>query len=118
MVLFDISSEGSCERVACVSRHAPLWNITVLSYVRADRIILSFLSESSQASEPFFPFSPNQVRFRAPAVGELLPPLGHSSSDGGRVTPSARAYFLSVTSMLRALCSQMGSLDPTSPLST
>jgi hypothetical protein len=27
-------------------------------------------------------------------VGELLPPLGHRSSDGGRVTPSTRAYFL------------------------
>ncbi len=27
-------------------------------------------------------------------MGELFPPLGHNSSDGGRVTPSARAYFL------------------------
>ncbi len=48
MVLFDISSKGSCKRVMRVSRHAPPWNITVLFYVRADRIIISFLSESSQ----------------------------------------------------------------------
>ncbi len=94
MVLFDISSEGSCKRAACVSRHVPLWNITVSSYVRADRIILSFLSKSSQVSEQFFPFSPNRVRFCALAVGELLPLLRHNSTDGGRVTPSARAYFL------------------------
>ena len=53
-----------------------------------------FVSRSSQVLEPFFPFSPNWVRLRAPAAGELLPPLGHNSSDGGRVTPSARAYFL------------------------
>jgi hypothetical protein len=96
MVLFDISSEGSCERAACVSRHAPLWNITVSSYVRADRIILSFLSKSSQALEPFFHFSLNCVRLCAPKAGELLPPLGHISSDGGTVTPSARAYFLKI----------------------
>jgi hypothetical protein len=47
-------------------RHAPPWNITLLSYVRADRMILSFLSELSQVS----------------------------CSDGGSVIPSARAYFL------------------------
>jgi hypothetical protein len=47
-------------------RHAPPWNITVSSYVRADRIILSFLSELSQVL----------------------------CSGGGRVTPSAWAYFL------------------------
>ena len=38
--------------------------------------ILSFLSELSQV------------------LCSVLPPLGHNSSDGGRVTPSARAYFL------------------------
>jgi hypothetical protein len=47
-------------------RHAPPWNITVSSYVRADRIILSFLSKLSQVL----------------------------CSEGGRVTRSARAYFL------------------------
>ncbi len=47
-------------------RHAPPWNITISSYVWADKIILSFLSKLSQVS----------------------------CSDGGRVTPSARAYFL------------------------
>ncbi len=41
-----------------------------------------------------FPFSPNWVRFCAPTAGELFPPLGHISSDSGRVTPSAWAYFL------------------------
>ena len=41
--------------------------------------ILSFLSELSQV--------------RAPTAGELFPPLGHRSSDGGRVTPSTRVYF-------------------------
>jgi hypothetical protein len=49
----------------CV-RHVPPWNITVSTYVHADRIILSFLFELSQVS----------------------------CSGGGRVTPSARAYFL------------------------
>ncbi len=63
MVLFDISSEGSCERVTRVSRHAPMWNITVLFYIWADRFIISFLSKSSQVL----------------------------CSGGGRVTPSARA---------------------------
>ncbi len=91
MVLFDISSEGLCERATCVSRHAPPWNITVSSYVRADKIILSFLSKSSQALEPFFPFSPIESGFVLwrresyslrlgivpQTAGELLPLLGH-----------------------------------------
>ncbi len=50
-------------------RHAPPWDIMVLSYVQADRIapqIFPFLSELSQVSR----------------------------SDEGRVTPSAWAYFL------------------------
>jgi hypothetical protein len=54
--------QRGCVRV----RHAPPWNITVSSYVWANRIILSFLSELSQVL----------------------------CSDGGRVTPSAWAYFL------------------------
>ncbi len=40
-----------------MSRHAPLWNIAVSFYVRADRFILSFLSGSNQVSEAFFPQS-------------------------------------------------------------
>ena len=45
-------------------RHMPPWNITLSFYVRADIIILSFLSELSQVS----------------------------CSDGGSVTPSTWAY--------------------------
>ena len=33
-------------------------------------------------------------------AGELLPLLGHISSDGGRVTPSAWEYFLSIIDLL------------------
>ena len=57
---------GIVQRGGMRVKHAPPWNITVSSYVRAYRIILSFLSELSQVS----------------------------CSDGRRVTPSARAYFL------------------------
>jgi hypothetical protein len=57
---------GIVQRGGVRVRHAPPWNITVSSYLRADRIILSFLSELSQVL----------------------------CSDSGRVTPSARAYFL------------------------
>ena len=57
---------GIVQRGGVRVRHAPPWNITIFSYVRVDRIILSFLSELSQVL----------------------------CSDGGRVTPSARAYFL------------------------
>ena len=80
MVLFDISSEGSCKGAACVSgthhRGTSLYHPTY------------------EWIESFFPFSPNWVRFCAPMAGESLPPLRHIFSVGGRVSPSTRAYFL------------------------
>ncbi len=97
MVLFDISSEGSCERVTRVSRHAPPWNITVSFYVRADRIILSFLSEQvrlwshsflSQQIESGFVLRQWESYSLCSGIvpqtaGELLPLLGHISSLAG-----------------------------------
>jgi hypothetical protein len=73
MLLFTHQLQECHARRQCVwahARHAPPRNIVVLSYIRADRIALQlfpFLSELSQVSR----------------------------SEGGRVTPSTRAYFLS-----------------------
>jgi hypothetical protein len=65
MVLFA-SSEGSCKRGRFACQHVPPGNIPVSSYVRADRIILSFF----------------------PKLSQVL------CSEGGRDTPFVRAYFL------------------------
>jgi hypothetical protein len=69
MVLFAISYKRSCKKGNVRVRHAPLGNIPVSPYLQADRIdpqFFLFLSKLSQV-------------------------LG---SDGGRVIPSTRAYFL------------------------
>jgi hypothetical protein len=64
-----LRGRASRRRVWDRVRQAPPRNITVSPYIRADRIALQF-----------FPF-----------LSELSQVL---CSDGGRVTPSARAYFL------------------------
>ncbi len=69
MVLFAISYKRSCEKDNVRVRHAPPGNIPVLSYVWVDRI-----------APQFFPF-----------LSKLSQVLG---SNGGRVIPSTRAYFL------------------------
>ena len=94
MILFDISSEGSCESATRVSRQAPPWNITVSFYVQADKIILSFLSKQVRLRSPSFlshRIESGVVLRRQESyslcsgivpqtAGELLPPLGHISS--------------------------------------
>ena len=86
-------------------RHAPPWNITVLSYVQADRIapqFFPFLSELSQAlclslqiESGFVLRRRESYSLRSGIVpqtaGELLPLLGHISS-----VPSRSARRLEV----------------------
>jgi hypothetical protein len=92
MVLFDISSEGSCERVTRVSSYAPRWNVMVSFYVRADRInyFLSLQIESGfvlRRRESYFLRS----GIIPQTAGELLPPLGHISSCQHQTTFAATA---------------------------
>jgi hypothetical protein len=86
-------------------RRVPLWNITVLSYVRADRTapqFFPFLSKLSQAVRLSLQIESGFVLRQRESyslcsgifpqmAGELLPPLGHISS-----VPSRSAWRLEV----------------------